>query len=109
MTQFSRYGVEAGEAAEGALWLAKLLRTENGARRADWLVEVLHAWDAAGHPQEHLTLIEDAVLEEAARRRSNPAAASYVRSRRLRRHGRTVSRLADELTDPPKDPVGGRA
>ncbi len=109
MTQFSRYGVGPEEAAEGALWLGKLLRTEHGARRSDWLVDVLHAWDAAGHPQEHLILIEEAVLEDAARSRSNPEAATFVRSRRLRRHARTVGRLAAELTDQPINPVGGRA
>ena len=109
LAQFSRYGVEAEEAAEGALWLGRLLETGNGADRADWLVDILHAWDAAGHPEEHLMQVEEAVFAEAIRSRSNPEAATFVRSRRMRRHGRTVGRLANTLTDPVQEPVGGRA
>ena len=109
MAQFERYGVAAPEAAEGALWIGKLLSTENAAVRADWMIDVLEEWDAAGHPPEHLVLIEDAILEQAARRRTSPGAATTVRTRRLRRHGRTVTRLADTLTDSKDEPVGGPA
>jgi hypothetical protein len=109
MAQFERYGIGPEEAAEGALWIGKLLNTENAAERADWMIDVLEEWDAAGHPPEHLVLIEDAILEQAARRRANPTAATTVRTRKLRRHGRTVTRLADKLTDPKDEPVGGPA
>lgn len=107
MRQFARYGVEPDEAAEGALWLAKLLRTENQGRRAHWLVEVLRAWDLAGHPLDQLVLLEDTVLEESARSRSRPEAATFVRTRKLRRHGRTVSRLAHDLSEPDPQSGGG--
>ena len=98
MAQFTRYGVDDDDAAVGAEWVARLLRTENGGRRADWLLDILETWDESGHSSAQLVQIEDAILEEARAHRSPPSAARYVRDRRLRRHAKTASSLADRLT-----------
>lgn len=107
MGQFVRYGVTEEEAALGAQWLGKLLRTEHGGRRGAWLVDVLDAWDQAGNSGAHLALIEAAILEDAVRGRVHPDSAVLVRSRRLPRHAAAVTELADRLTPNDMDEAGG--
>jgi len=97
LAQFPRFGVDDAEAAAGVLWLARLLRTEHGGRRNRWLVDILRTWDDAGHSRDELALIEEAILDDALRSRAEPDAAVFVRTRRLGRHSRTATAVADRI------------
>lgn len=107
MAQFVRYGVDENEAAVGAQWLSRLLQKEDGGRRSGWLVDILRMWDEAGHSSVQLTLIENAILEDAIRHGTDPDAAVFVRSRRLRRHAAAAAVIANRLAGPDSTISGG--
>lgn len=102
-TQMGQYGVSPDDAASGARWLLRQVRSDRRRHRWTWGLRILEAWEASGYPDELLAPIEDEILTEARRGRYRLPELRAVSRRRTIRGARTARQTADRLVGTGKD------
>jgi ATP-dependent DNA helicase RecQ len=95
-SQMREYDVSPEDAASGARWLIRQLRTDRR-RRWQWAIRTMEAWESSGYPDEFLAPIEDEILTEARRGRYRLPELRAVSRRRTIRGARAAKDLGDRL------------